>query len=559
MQELQFDIAKLRDAQYKARFKALLAQARALREEGGYVELATRHSLLDQLEALWEENLEAYEQHYAQNKTNWKSFRQQLASHKHDIAPSDYQGLLEQLEAIEALLLVEDYAVNAKATPALENAHAQLQKAISGKSQREHALATFRMDLKAAMERVWAEDYEGLKTHYQQLKEAHAPLSTLRLDEERVNEFAQTRSQDVETALAYFSKKAKAKKQIEAFQAGYAHKSDFESLIRRLKSRRRNKQIMAGLLMLIIAVLAALAIWFIPPFLKHQEAEEAFSRAQNIDNWESWTDFIEKYPESPLVAKARERQNLLDYGIIQDFVLPSGDTVQYEGHLDARVPDGVGKARFQNGQIYEGSWRAGQQEGQGTLRYPDGGEFIGSFDNGIREKGILRTAEGAELSGIWKNGKLDGEGSARWPDGSSYAGAWREGKFHGFGTFRAGEKALVHVSGNGWQKGASYTGAWRNGQRQGNGTFTYADGVVFTGEWQDNLRDGRPGTLRWPNGSRFRGIWEKDQIMGEGLFVDRFGNDFSGTWQGTPENITRRLPNGREERGAFMDGRYVKR
>jgi hypothetical protein len=559
MQDFQFDITKLRDVHFKARFEALLAQAHALRDRGGFVELATQHDVLDQLEAVWKENIARYEQNYAHNREAWKLFRQTLASQKHNISSTAYQALLEQLESIEALLLVEDYTENAKAGPALEKAEKQLDAAIAHRSSREKALSQFRMDLKAAMERIWAEDYESLKTHYQQLKEGNEPVSKLVLDEDKVNTYAQERSKDVNEAIALFSKNKKAKSQIEAFATGYAHRRDLQELLQSLKKKRRSKQISFGILMLIIALLAALAIWFIPPWLEKQETEEAFSRARNIDNWESWSDFIEKYPESPLVDKARERQTLLDYGVIDKLVLPSGDTIRYEGGLDARLPDGIGKASFQNGQVYEGSWRVGHQEGQGSLSYPDGSEFIGSFDNGIRKKGILRTAGGTELSGIWKNGKLTGEGSARWPDGSSYAGAWRDGKFHGFGTFRAGAKSNAYVSGEGWKKGSSYTGDWRNGARQGSGTFTYADGKVFSGEWLQNSPNGRPGTLKWPDGSRFRGNWEKGQIMGDGLFVDRFGNDFNGDWRGTTESITRRLPDGTVERGAFVKGRYVRR
>ncbi|MEZ4687404.1 MAG: hypothetical protein R3B47_15445 [Bacteroidia bacterium] len=76
--------------------------------------------------------------------------------------------------------------------------------------------------------------------------------------------------------------------------------------------------------MLLIAIIAALALWLLPAAAA-REAEAAFSRAQNIDSWESWSEFIETFPESPLTEKSRERQTLLIYGQIDRLILPSGD------------------------------------------------------------------------------------------------------------------------------------------------------------------------------------------------------------------------------------------
>ncbi|MEZ4687406.1 MAG: hypothetical protein R3B47_15455 [Bacteroidia bacterium] len=134
MQDPQFDISRLRDTAYKARFEALFAQARALREEGGYVELATRHPCWTSSMLCGKKTWPAMGRIMHKTGRPGRSFRQKLASHKHDISPAAYQELLGQLESIEALLLLEDYSENAKAGPALEKAQQELEAAISGKS-----------------------------------------------------------------------------------------------------------------------------------------------------------------------------------------------------------------------------------------------------------------------------------------------------------------------------------------------------------------------------------------------------------------------------------------
>ncbi|MFK7972564.1 MAG: MORN repeat-containing protein [Bacteroidia bacterium] len=551
-----FDSNTLRDAHVKERFETLLKQAQALREHGAYVDLAVRHDVLNELDVLYEENLERYQTHYVENKEAWRVFRHSLATNKHNIAQDDYQHLLEKLESAEALLQVFDYDQNAQAKPIIEEAEALLQAALSNYKHRDQALETHRQALKIAMERVWAEDYVPLKSRYQLLKASNS-ATDIAIDQERVNMLAEKRNAHIEEALLVFGKKKKHAAAIEKFRSGYAHKADFDNALKLMRNARRNKRmLLVGLLILVLAS-TAFALWKVPPMLEGQAEEDAYNRAINLDTWQSYDAFLDKYPEGAFRAKALERQNLLDYGALEQAVISSGDTVRYEGALNAGVPDGVGKAVFTTGRVYEGSWRAGHMEGQGTLTYPDGGEFVGEFDNNEQKSGIRRLANGTEFSGIWKNGALTGEGSARWADGTRYSGNWRGGKFHGFGTLKAGRNVSDIVKGAGWASGASYSGAWRNSLRQGTGKFSYADGRIYEGAWSNDMPDGKPGTMKWPDGSRFRGIWKQGKIEGDGTYVDRFGNDFSGYWRGTPAAIERRIKStGKVETGRFQNGKY---
>jgi len=62
-------------------------------------------------------------------------------------------------------------------------------------------------------------------------------------------------------------------------------------------------------------------------------------------------------------------------------------------------------------------------------------------------------------------------------DGSRYVGEWRDGKFHGQGTY-------YHLADNEF-KGDKYVGEFRDGKYNGQGTYTFADGGVLEGIFKD--------------------------------------------------------------------------
>ena len=43
---------------------------------------------------------------------------------------------------------------------------------------------------------------------------------------------------------------------------------------------------------------------------------------------------------------------------------------------------GTGTATYVNGDVYEGTFRAGKRQGDGTMRYASGEEASGDWDNG---------------------------------------------------------------------------------------------------------------------------------------------------------------------------------
>ena len=69
-----------------------------------------------------------------------------------------------------------------------------------------------------------------------------------------------------------------------------------------------------------------------------------------------------------------------------------------------------------------------------TKQYDDGGIYEGSFRNGLQHgQGTYTLPNGFEYSGEWVDGEMRGQGTARYPNGSIYVGAFAKGKPEGFG------------------------------------------------------------------------------------------------------------------------------
>eukprot|EP00965_Chrysotila_dentata_P247046 6207510-Pleurochrysis_carterae.AAC.1 len=58
--------------------------------------------------------------------------------------------------------------------------------------------------------------------------------------------------------------------------------------------------------------------------------------------------------------------------------------------------------------------------------------------------------------------------------------------------------------------GQAYEGGWKDGKYHGEGSFFFADGQAYVGQWQEGQKHGH-GTLRTADGDLFRGIWANGQ------------------------------------------------
>lgn len=113
--------------------------------------------------------------------------------------------------------------------------------------------------------------------------------------------------------------------------------------------------------------------------------------------------------------------------------------------------------QYDDGSIYEGSFRGELRHGQGTYRRPDGFEYTGAFVDGeIRGEGVARYSDGSVYKGSFENGARHGFGKVAYPDGGMYEGGFKDGIPSGTGTLR-------------YASGLGVTGHWENG------TLVYED------------------------------------------------------------------------------------
>ncbi len=128
------------------------------------------------------------------------------------------------------------------------------------------------------------------------------------------------------------------------------------------------------------------------------------------------------------------------------------------GMAQDQTGDGqTGVKQYDNGGIYEGTFKDGLQHGEGTLRLPSGYEYTGSFIEGeIRGQGVARFPSGAVYEGSFVKGKPDGFGKITFADGGTYEGDWKDGAINGVG---------LRIYAN----GVKYEGSFRDAQHHGQG------------------------------------------------------------------------------------------
>ena len=75
--------------------------------------------------------------------------------------------------------------------------------------------------------------------------------------------------------------------------------------------------------------------------------------------------------------------------------------------LPALAQDGeIITKQYDDGSVYEGTFKDGRQDGTGTYKLPSGFEYTGD----------------------WVDGEITGQGIARYPNGSVYEGAFVKGQ-----------------------------------------------------------------------------------------------------------------------------------
>jgi hypothetical protein len=160
--------------------------------------------------------------------------------------------------------------------------------------------------------------------------------------------------------------------------------------------------------------------------------------------------------------------------------------------------DGQGKAKYPNGDEYDGLYANGVRHGAGTYFYRDTQDkFKGTFDQNQKSgMGRVDYKAGGYYHGFFENGKRHGEGTFQYPNKDIYSGMWKEGKRHGKGTYVYANTKY------------ELKGVWKEGQIV-QGTWTFTDGTRFVGSFQQNK----------PCGD---GVWETKQgTIVEGAYVQQ--------------------------------------
>jgi len=60
--------------------------------------------------------------------------------------------------------------------------------------------------------------------------------------------------------------------------------------------------------------------------------------------------------------------------------------------------------------------------------------------------------------------------------------------------------------------GGKYAGEWKDGKFHGQGTFTFFNREKYVGQWKDDKQHGR-GTYIYPDGRAEKGIWKDGKFV----------------------------------------------
>ncbi|NXY62502.1 R10B2 protein, partial [Callaeas wilsoni] len=210
------------------------------------------------------------------------------------------------------------------------------------------------------------------------------------------------------------------------------------------------------------------------------------------------------------------------------------DGVKYEGTFVKNVQMHNGRYTWSDGSVYEGSIKDGLRHGYGVFRSGTRPvSYFGYWCNGKRHgKGVIYydQEQTSWYSGEWVNNVREGWGSRCYRSGNTYEGQWEKNLRHGHGKMKwltanqeyTGQWACGIQHGCGihtwflermhmsqYPLRNEYVGDFVKGERHGRGTFIYADGAMYSGEWDCNKKHGK-GIFVFKNGHVFQGEFVND-------------------------------------------------
>src|SRR5690606_1369761 len=124
-----------------------------------------------------------------------------------------------------------------------------------------------------------------------------------------------------------------------------------------------------------------------------------------------------------------------------------------------------------------------------TALLPDGGRYRGALVDGrLQGQGRLDYANGSFYECEFKDGLFHGAGTWQGVSGDRYVGNFHQGQFHGMGELT-------------YSNGSLYQGEFAHGRLQGSGVLELAD-AHYRGEFLNDRYHGL-GNLEWADGSHY--------------------------------------------------------
>ncbi len=241
------------------------------------------------------------------------------------------------------------------------------------------------------------------------------------------------------------------------------------------------------------------------------------------------------------------------------------------GYKNGKYHGDKSRLIYENGFIYEGSFREGLRHGTGTLingnnpssyNYQGGwaydkkhgkcveiinGEiFEGQYNNGVREgKCVILYNNKDKFVGFLVNGKKEGYGEQFYfKTNSTYKGEFKNNLYEGkgeitnnngyyfkgefLGGLRHGDKCIETKKGE-----KKYEGQFRRDKMNGKGVYEWysgeSKGDIYNGEFKDDLFDGF-GTYKYNDGSIYIGQYLHGVKHGKGKEIYSDGSFYEGEY-----------------------------
>ena len=222
-------------------------------------------------------------------------------------------------------------------------------------------------------------------------------------------------------------------------------------------------------------------------------------------------------------------------GLVLRGDLSFGDGTKYSGALKSykkQIPHGYGIYFFpKHGEMYK-------EEGIELARIK---YYSGNFRNGkFHGQGSFSGTGEYKYKGEFKNGKLHGKGIIKyWKNNESFEGYFKnDRKLSGKWKFPSGDQyegPIKNDSANGYGKsiykksGAKYIGEFKNGAWDGKGKQIQKNGSVYIGKFKNGKRHGY-GVVTHKK-TYYKGQWIKGLRTGTGIFNFGDGGIYKGQWK----------------------------